>query len=153
MAVRVLDDSTSEAPVVIPENNVHVCDHWCQDHFPVLSYWQSHGPVISFTLQIQRNSLPSLGSQCISTGANLALPHAPRHLRLWRTAGGEPIEAEGYLREIRKKLTEQKPPSVFLHEEAASKPTSPLTQVTVPATVAVQSFVSPSKQAALHPST
>lgn len=152
--ILLLDDSTSEAPVVIPEKTRMFVTTGAKIDFPVVSYWQSHGPVISFTLPDPAQQLAFVELEMHFKWSKLSAPSCTSSPPMLapRTAVGEPIEAEGYLREIRKKLTEQKPTSVFLHEEAASKPTSPLTQVTVPATVAVQSFV-PSKQAALHPPT
>jgi hypothetical protein len=146
--VLLLDGTDSEGPVVIPEKTHMFVSNGAKIDFPVISYWQSHGPVVSFSLPDPVQTQAYVELEIHFRWNKL---HAPSCTTsppvLGRKAVGE--NAEDYLQEVQKKLTQQKSPAAPLVEEAASRPVSSVVEVTIPQKIDVQTFVPTSKSPAL----
>jgi hypothetical protein len=147
ISLLLFDDGTSVGPTIITDKTRMFASGTVPIDFPVISYWQAHGPVISFSLPDPVQTRPYLELEVHFKWKTFTAPScAPTLPRLVRAESIEQsLDAETYLRNITRKAIGETPESARLFEEVKPKPTASLVEVAAPSSIGVQIFVPPSQ--------
>jgi len=146
--ILLFDGTDSEGPSVLPEKTHMFVSKGATIDFPVISYWQSHGPVLSFTLPDPVQSQAYVEFEIHFKWNKFSAPSCatPPPTLARTTSPQESLGAEDYLQNIRRQLIEQKRMAPVVGE-VAPRAVMTLAEVAVPEKIALQSFTPPSKRA------
>ncbi len=117
--------------------------------FPTISYWQSRGPVLSFTLPDPTETLAYVEFEVHFKwnrfSARACTPPAAPALKNMQL---ESADAEGYLSDIRRKLIEKNGIGA-VHNALSVNPTTTLSEVPIPKQVAIGTFSPPTRPSSI----
>ncbi len=147
VGILLFDDPASDGPTVIPEKTRMFATEGSGMAFPTLSYWQGHGPVLTFNFPPpeQKQVLAEVEIHYRWNKFQAPSCKPPLPALMMRAARAEPETAEEYLGQLHRKLRTEKPERMKAMLAVKEKPMFSMVEVTKPPALPMAAFTPPAK--------